>query len=324
MIERERVTDEVSGRKILVAVNKTVVNNLVRVGAFDAFDARSHLLEALAEYFETTSVRKRAAVSWEPQHGYAPSDSKPQDYLDWERELVGVYTSGHPAEGIAAADIDIYEAEALAHEARSAYERGKSARILTAHAANEILDFEGLRDEGLRLVAGVLNDVSWRPNRSGVGGRYSGKIEDSTGSARFTYWRPRDTEISVMHEAFRAFEAAIREEQINGAGAALVGAFTFNPKYQKEPELSVYEWKPMALPRLAVAPRLAPTRSTSETERLAREAELFGPDPVVAPVPAGAAPVASLVSASAPEAAAPLVPRAPLATPEAGSDFFDL
>ena len=313
MIERERGVDPATGRKVPAAVNKTVVNNLVKVGAFDAFDARSNLLERLVEYFETTSVKKRSAVSWEPQGGYSPEALKPQDYLDWERELVGVYTSGHPAEGIAAADIDAYETEALAHEQKSAYERGKSVRLLTPQSASDVVSFEGTRDDQLRLVPGVLNDVSWRPNRSGVGGRYTGKIEDSTGEAKFTYWRPRDTEISAMHESFRAFEAAIKEGKINGTGAALVGAFTFNEKYQKEPEISVYEWKPMGLPRLTVAPKLIPVKSVSDLERLAREAELFGPDPTVKPVPAPVPDtVAVPVTASSPAQAATT------------SDFFDL
>ena len=310
MIERERGVDPATGRKVPAAVNKTVVNNLVKVGAFDAFDARSNLLERLAEYFETTSVKKRSAVSWEPQGGYSPEALKPQDYLDWERELVGVYTSGHPAEGIAAADIDAYETEALAHEQKSAYERGKSVRLLTTQSASDVVTFEGTRDDQLRLVPGVLNDVSWRPNRSGIGGRYTGKIEDSTGEAKFTYWRPRDTEISAIHESFRAFEAAIKDGHINGTGVALVGAFTFNEKYQKEPEISVYEWKPMGLPRLTVAPKLIPVKSVSDLARLAREAELFGPDPA-APTPT---PV--------PEPVVPVAAGAPVAA--ASSDFFDL
>jgi hypothetical protein len=169
-----------------------------------------------------------------------------------------------------------------------------------------------------------------------VGGRYVGRIEDSTAGAHFTYWKPRDTEIGAAHTAFREFEAAVKEERINGQGAVLVGAFTFNQKYQKEPELSVYEWKPMALPRMEVAPPLELITPVNETERAAREAELFGvAEPKNTPIPA----VKPAMTADAPAPASP--PPAPAPTPNSvanapieatgvvtpitdSSDFFDL
>jgi DNA polymerase III alpha subunit len=279
VIERERLVEAETGKRLPNPVRKDVIEPLVKVGAFDAYDDRQHLLLALSAYFGTTSVRKKALVSWEPKATYNPGAIKPQDYLDWEHELVGVYTSAHPADGIAEADIEAYEAEVEAHEKTAAYQRSKPVRLLTGHPVADILEHESARDDQLRLIAGMLLNVIWKPNRSGVGGRYCGRIEDSTAGANFTYWKPRDGEIGAAHVAFREFEAAVNEERLNGTGAVLVGAFGFNPKYQKEPELSVYEWKPMALPRMEVAPTLEKLVPVNEAEQTAREAELFGPEP---------------------------------------------
>ena len=195
----------------------------MKVGAFDAYDDRQHLLLALSAYFGTTSVRKKALVSWEPKATYNPGAIKPQDYLDWEHELVGVYTSAHPADGIAEADIEAYEAEVEAHEKTAAYQRSKPVRLLTGHPVADILEHESARDDQLRLVAGMLLDVIWKPNRSGVGGRYCGRIEDSTAGANFTYWKPRDGEIGAAHVAFRDFEAAVNEEAQTAALSAPAG-----------------------------------------------------------------------------------------------------
>lgn len=250
-IEQEREIDQATGRKIPNSVNKTVIENLIKVGAFDAFDDRAALLARTAAYFGTTSVRKRAEMDWSPQANYDPTKVvRPKEYLDWEHELLGVYTSAHPADSLPAAAIDAFAAEQETLEARAVRGTSKEPRPVSAHLVSEVLEHDRVRDDTSRIVAGVVNAVEWKANRTGNGGRFIGRIEDATGGCRFTYWRPRETDSGDDHKRFKEFKAAVDAERLIGEGLLIAGGFSFNDKWDKEPQLQIERWAELALPRM--------------------------------------------------------------------------
>ncbi|MEW6049440.1 MAG: OB-fold nucleic acid binding domain-containing protein, partial [Bacillota bacterium] len=100
------------------AFNQRVVESLIKAGALDAFGPRSALLAALKDVWESCHGRRGGGAPVEQASlldlfgadTTSPSLLKPQDRLPavppesvqerlaWEREALGFYFSGHPAE----------------------------------------------------------------------------------------------------------------------------------------------------------------------------------------------------------------------------------
>jgi DNA polymerase III alpha subunit len=277
---RERALDPESGRKLPSPINKTVIECLVKVGAFDAFDDRSALLARTALYFGTTSIKKRAEIDWSPIPGYDPAAPKPKDYLDWERELLGVFTSAHPADAIDPAAIEAFAAQAEEREARRVRGTSREVRPAVLEAVASAAGHERSRDDTLRVLAGMITATTWRPNKSGVGGKYQGRIEDATGSCPFTYWRPKSEEPQSLREAFAAFEAAATSGSLLAEGILVAGGFRFNPPYDKEPGIEIEAWTPVALPRVErpAVPVPIPSGHTLTIDKVAEAAVYGGTD----------------------------------------------
>ena len=308
---------DADGVRIAMPLDSKIIKNLVSVGAFDAFDDRASLLARLEEYFGSTSARKKALVDWSPTPGYDPATAfKPQSYFGWEYELIGAYVSGHPADDIKDNEVEAFAAEAMIHETAYRYSRkSQLPRVMSRHFVSDIIDIDEGRDEQIRLVPGVLKGVIWKTNRSGVGGRYEGKIEDATGSAGFVYWKPKDDATTAQNIAFRDFEETVLAGRINNIGVAVVGQFSYKPQYNKEgPIISIFDWKEMALPTRAAAPiNVTPT---AVDDRATKEALLFGGVPVSN---GGSKPAAKT------EASAPLAEVASLPTKiDLNQDLFDI
>jgi DNA polymerase III alpha subunit len=277
-IEQEREVDPATGRKVPNSVNKTVIENLIKVGAFDAFDDRAALLGRTAAYFGTTSVRKRAEVDWSPQADYDPKKVvRPKEYLDWEHELLGVYTSAHPADSLPQEAIDAFTAEQETIEARQVRGTAKDPRPVSAHLVSEVLEHDRVRDDTTRIVAGVVNAVEWKANKVGTGGRMIGRLEDATGGCRFTYWKPRDTDSNEEHKRFKEFKLAVEEGRLIGEGLIIAGGFSFNDKWNKEPELQVERWVEVALPRVELPPILVAQAAAKAAKAKPSEAAIYAP-----------------------------------------------
>lgn len=95
------------------AVNKKTVESLIKAGAFDAFESRSLLLnniESLIAFSQKTQKEqdsgqvdlfgnsKDDSVHQVAEIALGPEDTHytQTDYLQWERELMGLYLSAHP------------------------------------------------------------------------------------------------------------------------------------------------------------------------------------------------------------------------------------
>ena len=238
---REREIDPETGKKVANSINKTVIECLIKVGAFDAFDDRSALLARTALYFGTTSVKKRAEIDWSAIDGYSP---------DWEHELLGVFTSAHPADAIEQSEIESFVAAADEREAKRVRGTSRDPRPAIAEVVASAAGHERSRDDTIRVLAGTITAAAWRPNKSGIGGKFNGRIEDATGSCPFTYWKPKSEEPQPLREAFAAFEAAAADGSLTAEGLVVAGGFRFNPPYDKEPGIEIEAWKAVPLPRV--------------------------------------------------------------------------
>lgn len=356
MTTKEREIDPGTGRTIPVAVNKTAIVGLIKVGAFDAFDDRGALMARAEAYFGTTSAKKKAAVDWTPVPMERRALTPPRDYLDWERDLLGFYVSAHPTGSIpdaaieAALDRATAREEARAIHARNIRRGPGEARDVVRASADDCLAHETVRDENVRVLAGLITKVAWKPNKSGVGGKFGGLIEDETEAAPFTYWQPRDTDTKEAQAEFAAFRDALLT--LVGSAVIFVGEFSTHEKWGKG--IQVSSWTPVDLPRLEVAeaptttkvPTITRYKAADEKEAEAALVELFGGASVTSPVeniggasaamnqPAAAvetllAPPTSPAGDATPALPATPTPRpapvaAPTAAPVSSPELFDV
>ena len=289
MTSGEKEIDPVSGRALPVAVGKTAVLGLIKTGAFDAFDDRGALVARAEAYYGTTSAKKKALVDWTPVPLERRPAEPPRDYLDWERELLGFYVSAHPSGSIPPAAVAAFYDAALDREAARAGAKNQSPAEVVQATCSEALEHTTKRDEFVRVLAGLLTRVAWKPNRSGVGGKFAGIIEDESGACAFTYWQPRDTDRREDREDFARFREAL--PTLIGSAAAFVGPFSYDEKWDKVPGIQAYGWTPIELPRLErpevvtkggtpAAPAVSATHYETATSAEADEAlaELFGPE----------------------------------------------
>jgi DNA polymerase III alpha subunit len=224
-------------------MTKTVVINLIKVGAFDAFDDRSALLDRVERYYGTTSAKKRAEIDWSPVvRATVPN----RTHLAWEADLLGFYLSSHPSSLVSDAMLDPVIAEAETRAQRLASETNRPAPAVVRGSVAECRSHRRADDDALRVVVGVVSSVTWRSNKSGVGGRIVGTIEDATGTGRFTYWQPRPTAFKSERDAFEAVRTALSE--LNGSTVALVGRYSYRERWMQEPELVVEAWTTLAAP----------------------------------------------------------------------------
>ncbi|HEY8424563.1 MAG TPA: DNA polymerase III subunit alpha [Limnochordales bacterium] len=171
------------------AFNQRVVESLIKAGALDAFGSRAALLAGLKEAWESCHGRK-ATVAVEqaslldllgdPDAGAKaarPQDRLPgvppeslEERLAWERESLGFYFSGHPAQ-----------------QWRSRLERFRES------AVGDLADAE---DGTVRVVAGLVQADRRVTTRSG-GQMRRIVLEDETGSA----------EVLVFSRSLDQFEA---------------------------------------------------------------------------------------------------------------------
>lgn len=249
MLNHEKKKDPETGRSIPNPINKTVIINLVKVGAFDSFDDRQALLTRLEDYFGTTSTKKRSAIDWSPSPIESRPALPPRDYLNWEADLLGFYVSAHPSTSISSEKIVEFTTELIEAESRRSRIYGHKAREVIEMTTNEVLAYDKVRDSELRVLAGVITEIAWKPTRSG-GGRFIGKISDETGSCRFTYWPPRETSTNEAKSDFEAFKKIAHD--LIGDGVVLAGGCSFNPKWEREPGFIVETWRHVPLPRLPV------------------------------------------------------------------------
>jgi DNA polymerase-3 subunit alpha len=262
MVEAEREVDPETGKKLPAAVNKTVVMVLAKCGAFDAFGDRKAAIAKLEEYFGTTSVKKRAAVNFDALP--ALRRPLPQDYLDWEQELLGAYLTSHPAEGLPA---EIWE------------QATDTVNDLLVFGTKADDDEDGRDRKETRTVVGVITKAEIRVTRAKGIEFLSGTIADDTGSGKWQWWAPRPgREAPEIHRAYAAMKAAIEAATIKGEGAILRGAFEASKDYGNSMGLIDYTLVPL--------PRLAPEVPEAEAA-LARPADTTVLEPSPEQVSAG-------------------------------------
>ena len=172
------------------AFNQRVVESLIKAGALDDFGSRAALLAGLKEAWEACHARRSTAaveqaslleLLGDPGDGAAaarPVDRLPgvapetlEQRLAWERESLGFYLSGHPAE-----------------QWRSRLERFRESPM------GELAEVE---DGSVRVVAGLVQADRRVTTRSG-GQMRRLLLEDETGSA----------EVLVFARSLDQFESA--------------------------------------------------------------------------------------------------------------------
>ena len=259
-VEVVREKDPETGRTVPAAVNKTAVVGLLKVGAFDALGNRGALVGLAEAYFGTTSVKKRAEIMSTP----APAPllagvPTPREWLEWEHELLGFYISAHPSSSIDQAEVERIRDEAEVAEKRRARNEAKEAKEVGIATVAEALAFERARDPEIRVVAGITSGFSYKANRTGNGGRLIGRIEDATAGCRLIIWAPRETDPRELRDSFATIKAD--PASLEGAAVVVVGGFSFNATWDKEP--GVIADRLSVVGRPAVAAPVAPTISVA-------------------------------------------------------------
>jgi DNA polymerase-3 subunit alpha len=173
-------------------VNKRVIENLIKAGTFDSFgntrkqlmSVYSRILDSLASSkkndlegqmslfdFAPQEVRQQYAITM-PDVGEYPKEMK----LAFEKEVIGVYVSGHP--------LDDYIGLWNAH--------------VTKHAADFILDDESgqtnVRDGETAVIGGLVTDCKIKYTKNDKVMAFV-TLEDLTGSVEVIVF-PRDYEVS--------------------------------------------------------------------------------------------------------------------------------
>lgn len=169
----ERVSDSST-------INKSTVESLVRVGAFSSINGnRAQLLEMLSDAMAYASTKMKEAKSGQVGLFGADSDDNchydlnkynhvsdfaPEHYYTMEKDLVGLYLSGHPLENV-----------------RASLERSTSA-----NASN----FSELDHDKECVIGGIISDVRFRITKRNDKMGFV-KLEDLYGSINVTFF-PRD------------------------------------------------------------------------------------------------------------------------------------
>ena len=141
----------------LRTVNKRIIESLVKCGAFDSLVGnRSQNLVAINEATEEASQvqadRERGQLSFFgtlekrgeslAKERFPEIEEAPQSRrLAWEKELLGIYVSGHPLE--------------------------KYQKKITHYLANSIYDLSGMRDREKIRIMGVITTIIQKKDRKG-------------------------------------------------------------------------------------------------------------------------------------------------------------
>ncbi len=173
-------------------VNKRVIENLIKAGAFDSFGNTrkqlmsfySRILDSLASSkkndlegqmslfdFAPQEVRQQYAITM-PDVGEYPKEMK----LAFEKEVIGVYVSGHPLDDY----IDLWKSH------------------VTKHAVDFILDDEinrtNVEDGATETIGGLVTDCKIKYTKNDKVMAFV-TLEDLTGSVEVIVF-PRDYEVS--------------------------------------------------------------------------------------------------------------------------------
>ncbi len=164
-------------------INKSTVESLIRVGAFSSVNSnRAQLLEMLPDAMSHASTKLRESKSgqvglfgadsadnchYDLNKYNHVSDFKPEDFFLMEKDLVGLYLSGHPLENL----------------------RANLERSTTANAAN----YSELEDGKECVIGGIISDVRIRITKRNDKMAVV-KIEDLYGSIDVTFF-PRELKI---------------------------------------------------------------------------------------------------------------------------------
>lgn len=223
-------------------VNKKTVESLIKAGAFDSFGSRSLLLnniEALIAFSQKTQKEQESgqvdlfgdsdeasavAVS-EIVLGPEDTQYSPSDYLQWERELMGLYLSAHPL-----SDFEDYLRE-------------------KTHKIRDITK----KDEGKRAtVGGLITDVRVIQTKKGDSMAFV-KIADLDGETELivfpkvyeqTAWLWEVDKVVVVEGSVNAKDREgnlVDDFKINVSGAREVirdEAIAFKPSGRKKKQLS--------------------------------------------------------------------------------------
>jgi DNA polymerase III subunit alpha len=190
-------------------VNRRVIETLIRCGAFDSLHRnRAQLLAGLDDALKWAQVRAEEKTS--PQMGLFAAAGKatespppalpdvppwPSDEeLNYERETIGFFTSGHP--------LDRYE-----HDLRK-FTTGTTVSVRTRRSERTVLDRAGREVRPKVRLGGVVHTVRLRNNKKGD--RYATfALEDREGII----------EVIVWPEPYRKFEALVQ----NGTVVVVTG-----------------------------------------------------------------------------------------------------
>ena len=92
--------------RVPAAINKRAMESLIKAGALDGFGERAAMLEKLdeiaaAQHKETRVESQNAlfaVTSYAPTIKLSSAVTSLRDKLQWEKELLGIYVSGHPTD----------------------------------------------------------------------------------------------------------------------------------------------------------------------------------------------------------------------------------
>ncbi|KKN17909.1 hypothetical protein LCGC14_0961040 [marine sediment metagenome] len=138
-------------------VNKRMIESLIKSGAFDCLEgSRAQNLAVIDQAAEKAAQiqqdRERGQLSFletlEKRESGASTERFPtieevskETKLAWEKELLGIYISGHPLE--------------------------KYRKIISRYAAHSIKDLSGMRDEEKIRIVGIISSLTSRNDRKG-------------------------------------------------------------------------------------------------------------------------------------------------------------
>lgn len=265
-MEGARVADPETGKMKPNPVNKTVIMNLIKVGAFDELDERGSLLSRYEALKATTSKKKQAEIDLSATAGYVKPEFSPKSHLEWEKELVGAYISGHPAFGIPAEILEQTNCQVA-----------------------DVLANERMRDDQDRVLAGVLINPRHVQYRNGNGSMINGKLSDGHDECEFV----------IFDRADNFAELTGRLEEVANEAVLLKGSFSRRKDRSGKPgnpQFVVSGWQVVPLPRLqdavAASVRAADPSADESVYDTARAGEVsdaefdafFGQE--VAPTPA--------------------------------------
>lgn len=178
-------------------VNKRSIEALIKTGVFDIFERRDTLLENIEMLLQCMKDGKgdnrqhtlfdaTANVSLELTPAKTQI-SKAQE-LYWEKELLGVYVSGHP--------LDLYKREGL--HLRDIRQKQQNSKVLTTAVIAGLKPFRNRSGEKMYFI--TLEDD------------HNNKIEAA-------YFPPRDNEEQTDNENYEEFLALYRPVKIRGSTA---------------------------------------------------------------------------------------------------------